>query len=69
MFLSFTGHHVCLFFTQYTPYTLSNGRTWDEKTKEDYAKLIFDTVEAYAPGNTETVTSYSSVIPQNIPSS
>ena len=45
------GHHVCLFFTQYTPYTLSNGRTWDEKTREEYADLIFNTVESYAPGN------------------
>jgi len=44
------GHHVCLFFTQYTPYSLSNGRKWDEATKEEYAKLIFDTVEQYAPG-------------------
>ena len=44
------GHHVCLFFTQYTPYTLSNGKVWDDQTKEEYANLIFDTVEAYAPG-------------------
>ena len=44
------GHHVCLFFTQYTPYSLSGGRKWDEATKEEYANVIFDTVEKYAPG-------------------
>ncbi len=39
------GHHVCLFFTQYTPYKLKGGREWDEEAKERYAQLIFDTVE------------------------
>lgn len=34
------GHHVCLLFTQYTPYHLSDGRTWDKKTKEDYAQKV-----------------------------
>ena len=43
------GHHVCLFFTQYTPYDLPGGG-WTEEAKERYADLIFDTVEEYAPG-------------------
>ena len=43
------GHHVCLMFTQYAPYTLKNG-TWDEQTREDYANVVFDAVEKYAPG-------------------
>lgn len=34
------GHHVCLLLTQYTPYHLSNGVTWDEGTKEQYAKQV-----------------------------
>jgi phytoene dehydrogenase-like protein len=34
------GCHVCLLFTQYTPYHLRNGATWDDKTKEDYAKQV-----------------------------
>jgi phytoene dehydrogenase-like protein len=34
------GHHVCLLFTQYTPYHLSNGATWDDRTKEQYAKQV-----------------------------
>ncbi len=43
------GHHICLFFTQYTPYTLKDGRKWNEEVKEEYAQLIFDTVERYVP--------------------
>ncbi len=41
------GQHVCLFFTQYTPYTLPGGRTWDDSAKEEYAQLIFDTVDRH----------------------
>lgn len=32
--------HVCLLFTQYTPYHLKNGAIWDDKTKEQYAKQV-----------------------------
>ena len=31
------GHHVVLFFTMYTPYHLSNGRVWDDTTRNQYA--------------------------------
>ena len=34
------GCHVALFFTQYVPYTLANGKVWDEKAKSDYAKKV-----------------------------
>jgi phytoene dehydrogenase-like protein len=44
------GHHVCLLFTQYAPYQLAGGRAWDEQTKEDYANVVFDSIEKYAPG-------------------
>ena len=47
------GHHVCLFFTQYTPYNLEGG--WTEDAKEKYAELIFDTVESYAPGFKQSI--------------
>ena len=47
------GHHVCLFFTQYTPYSLNGG--WTKEAKEQYAQLIFDTVESYAPGFKESI--------------
>ena len=38
------GHHVCLLFTQYAPYNLASGE-WDDATKEEYANVIFDTIE------------------------
>ena len=31
------GHHVVLLFTQYTPYTLADGRQWDEQERNTYA--------------------------------
>jgi len=43
------GHHVCLLFTQYAPYSLNQG-SWDEDTKETYANIVFDAIEKYAPG-------------------
>jgi phytoene dehydrogenase-like protein len=30
------GSHVCLFFTQYTPYNLCQGQ-WDDATRNQYA--------------------------------
>ena len=38
------GHHVCLLFTQFAPYHLTNG-TWDEAKKEEYANVVFDSIE------------------------
>lgn len=31
------GCHVVSLFTQYTPYTLAGGKTWDEQEKNTYA--------------------------------
>ena len=30
--------HVVQLFTQYTPYTLSGGRSWDDQTRNEYAE-------------------------------
>ena len=38
------GHHVCLLFTQYAPYKLSTGE-WNDNTKEEYANVVFDSIE------------------------
>merc|ERR1719427_2175409 len=43
------GHHVCLVFTQYAPYTLA-GREWDEETRREYGEVVVATIEQYAPG-------------------
>ena len=42
------GQHVCLFFTQYTPYDVEGG--WTPEATERYVDKVFDTVEEYAPG-------------------
>lgn len=48
------GAHVCLMFTQYTPYYL-HGQDWTDQDRNDYADIVFDTVEQYAPGFKESV--------------
>ncbi|KAK3914903.1 Pyridine nucleotide-disulfide oxidoreductase domain-containing protein 2 [Frankliniella fusca] len=42
------GAHVCLLFTQFTPYHVPGG--WSEAAKEAYATKVFDCIEEYAPG-------------------
>ncbi len=50
------GQHVCLLFTQYTPYHLKNGESWEsEATREKYANIVFDTIEEYAPGFKQSI--------------
>ncbi|KAG8523508.1 Pyridine nucleotide-disulfide oxidoreductase domain-containing protein 2 [Galemys pyrenaicus] len=44
------GCHVISLFTQYTPYSLAGGKSWDEQERNAYADKVFDCVEAYAPG-------------------
>ncbi|XP_069139513.1 pyridine nucleotide-disulfide oxidoreductase domain-containing protein 2-like isoform X2 [Argopecten irradians] len=44
------GCHVCLLFTQYTPYHLADGQEWDDGNRNRYADTVFDDIEQYAPG-------------------
>jgi phytoene dehydrogenase-like protein len=44
------GCHVVQMFTQFTPYHLAGGREWTEELKNEYANVVFDWVEQYAPG-------------------
>ncbi|OWF40195.1 pyridine nucleotide-disulfide oxidoreductase domain-containing protein 2-like [Mizuhopecten yessoensis] len=44
------GCHVCLLFTQYTPYHLAGGQEWDDQSRNKYADTVFDDIEKYAPG-------------------
>ncbi|XP_069610106.1 pyridine nucleotide-disulfide oxidoreductase domain-containing protein 2 [Ranitomeya imitator] len=44
------GCHVISIFSQYTPYTLSDGRQWNEDERNKYADSVFDWIEKYAPG-------------------
>ncbi|XP_069467642.1 pyridine nucleotide-disulfide oxidoreductase domain-containing protein 2 [Ambystoma mexicanum] len=44
------GCHVISLFTQYTPYNLAGGKTWDDQERNAYADRVFDWIEKYAPG-------------------
>ena len=43
------GCHVMSIFSQYTPYHLSDGE-WSDEKRQQYADLVFDCIEQYAPG-------------------
>ena len=43
------GCHVMSIFSQYTPYHLSEGE-WSDERRQQYADLVFDCIEQYAPG-------------------
>ncbi|KAF4527484.1 hypothetical protein B566_EDAN017752 [Ephemera danica] len=60
------GAHVCLIFSQYTPYTLTGGQTWDKETKENYAKKIFLNIDEYAPGFSSSVVGYEVLSPPDL---
>lgn len=60
-----TGCHVALLFTQYLPYTPSSG-AWDDASKADYAKVVFDTVDQYAPGFSASVMGYEVLPPPDL---
>ncbi|XP_043845579.1 pyridine nucleotide-disulfide oxidoreductase domain-containing protein 2 isoform X2 [Dromiciops gliroides] len=49
------GCHVISLFTQYTPYTMTGGKVWDEQERNAYADRVFDCIEAYAPGFKKSV--------------
>ncbi|KAM9327115.1 pyridine nucleotide-disulfide oxidoreductase domain-containing protein 2 [Gastrophryne carolinensis] len=44
------GCHVISIFSQYTPYTLADGKTWNDEERNRYADNVFDWIEKYAPG-------------------
>jgi len=58
--------HVVLLFTQYTPYTLSGGRVWNEKTRKEYADHVFANVEKYCPGFTASIVGYECLPPPEL---
>ncbi|XP_053306163.1 pyridine nucleotide-disulfide oxidoreductase domain-containing protein 2 [Spea bombifrons] len=44
------GCHVISIFSQYTPYSLSGDRQWNDEERNRYADTVFDWIEKYAPG-------------------
>lgn len=59
------GSHVCLLFTQYTPYDLREGQ-WDDATRNQYADTVFDIIESYAPGFKDSVVGRDILTPPDI---
>ncbi|CAL4166047.1 unnamed protein product [Meganyctiphanes norvegica] len=60
------GCHVALFFTQYVPYMLADGRTWDDDLKKQYAEKIFSIAEEYAPGFKDSIVDYEVLPPPEL---
>lgn len=61
------GQHVCLVFSQYTPFApVPSG--WDSKTRDAYANLIVDTIESYAPGFRASIVGYEMLTPPDLES-
>uniref|UniRef100_A0A8C5LGF5 Pyridine nucleotide-disulfide oxidoreductase domain-containing protein 2 n=1 Tax=Jaculus jaculus TaxID=51337 RepID=A0A8C5LGF5_JACJA len=60
------GCHAISLFTQYTPYTLAEGRAWDEQERNAYADKVFDCVEAYAPGFKSSVVGRDVLTPPDL---
>lgn len=56
------GMHVMNLFTQYGPYQLKNGKTWNE-CKEVYAKRCFDILNEYAPNFKNSILHYEVLTP------
>lgn len=55
------GHHVGLFYSQFGPYSLSEG-SWDTE-RDAYAKKVIQTVSSYAPNLEEAVEHYEVLAP------
>jgi phytoene dehydrogenase-like protein len=43
------GKHVMSCFVQYAPYTLSEGRTWDDAERDAFGETVIDTLEERFP--------------------
>ncbi|XP_006822710.1 pyridine nucleotide-disulfide oxidoreductase domain-containing protein 2-like [Saccoglossus kowalevskii] len=60
------GSHVISLFTQYTPYTLKDGKEWDDTMRNNYADKIFDVIEQYAPGFKSSVVGRDILTPPDL---
>ncbi|CAB3406039.1 unnamed protein product [Caenorhabditis bovis] len=57
--------HVVLLFTQYTPYSPTDGE-WTEEKKKEYAKHVFSEIDAYAPNFSSSIIGYDILTPPDI---
>lgn len=61
-----TGAHVVLLFTQYTPYSPSDGDWATPAYKDAYAQAVFSVVEEYAPGFKGSVLGHEVLSPPDL---
>ncbi len=59
------GHHVVLLFCQYFP---MNRSVSSDNYKEQYAKLVFDSIEKYAPGFSNSIVGKDVLTPADLES-
>jgi len=60
------GHHIVQLFTQYAPYDLKEGATWDDKLKREYANKVYDKIESYAPGFKNSIVAEDLLSPHDL---
>uniref|UniRef100_A0AC35G329 Amine oxidase domain-containing protein n=1 Tax=Panagrolaimus sp. PS1159 TaxID=55785 RepID=A0AC35G329_9BILA len=58
--------HVALIYSQFTPYTLANGKQWNYETKEEYARHVFSEIDAYAPNFSKSIVGYEVLPPPEL---
>ncbi|MBN3326713.1 PYRD2 protein, partial [Atractosteus spatula] len=59
------GCHVVSIFSQFTPYWLE-GRAWEPEDRDQYADVVFDWIERYAPGFKNSVVGKEVLTPHDL---
>ncbi|XP_068344069.1 uncharacterized protein [Pyrus communis] len=60
------GKHVINLFTQYTPYSPSDGHWGDTVYRESFAQKCFSLVDEYAPGFSSSIIGYDMLTPPDL---
>ncbi|KAK9678430.1 hypothetical protein RND81_11G210600 [Saponaria officinalis] len=60
------GKHVISLFTQYTPYSPSDGTWKDPSYREAYARKCFSLIDEYAPGFSSSIIGYDMLTPPDL---
>ncbi|CCI40989.1 unnamed protein product [Albugo candida] len=59
------GKHVALLFVQYTPYKPQEG-AWNASTRENFARKVFNVIDQYAPGFSQSIINYEILTPPDL---
>jgi phytoene dehydrogenase-like protein len=60
------GKQLMSMFIQYAPYKRKDGKSWDDTTKGEFAKRVFEIVGEYAPGFEKLVDNYQVLTPVDL---